>query len=155
MVGAVYDAMRDELFTGARGQGAWLNGKRLHASATRDLDRAMLAVGFGKVPEHDAMAQIGRLSSRVQKLRLSGSAALDLVYTACGRLDGYCETRVFVWDLAAGALILEEAGGICQAWPTKVPWQRECVATAPGLAAPVGALITHTPERVPASWVQP
>jgi myo-inositol-1(or 4)-monophosphatase len=106
--------MRDELFEARRGGGVSLNGAPIQVSKTARLDRALIATGFpydirSRVPQ--TLARLGRLLGVVQGLRRGGSAALDLAYVACGRLDGFYEENLKPWDTAAGLLILTEAGG--------------------------------------------
>jgi myo-inositol-1(or 4)-monophosphatase len=112
--GVIYDPLRDELFEASRGAGASLNGAPIRVSATAHLDRALIATGFPydireRVPQ--TLARLGRLLGIVQGLRRGGSAALDLAYVACGRLDGFCEENLKPWDTAAGLIIVTEAGG--------------------------------------------
>ena len=111
----VYDPQRDELFTASRGEGAKLNDRRLRIAKRRDLKGALLATGFPfKYPEHHEkyLASFQALFSQVADIRRAGSAALDLAYVAAGRLDGYWEIGLQNWDLAAGVLLVEEAGGL-------------------------------------------
>jgi len=110
----VYDPLRDELFEARRGAGASLNGRPIRVSGTAQLDRALIATGFpydirARVPQ--TLARLGRLLGQVQGLRRGGSAALDLAYVACGRLDGFYEENLKPWDTAAGLIIVTEAGG--------------------------------------------
>jgi myo-inositol-1(or 4)-monophosphatase len=112
--GVIYDPMRDELFEAGRGGGASLNGQPIRVSATSQLTQALIATGFPydireRVPQ--TLARLGRLLAIVQGLRRGGSAALDLAYVACGRLDGFFEENLKPWDTAAGLIILTEAGG--------------------------------------------
>jgi len=112
--GVVYDPLRDELFEARRGGGAFLNGRPIRVSKTKQLDRALLATGFPydireRLPE--TMARLGRLLGVAQGVRRAGSAALDMCYVACGRFDGFWEENLKPWDTAAGLLIIEEAGG--------------------------------------------
>jgi myo-inositol-1(or 4)-monophosphatase len=111
-LGAVYDPSRDELFTAERGRGAYLNGRPIHVSEHAELVDALLVTGFPYDTEgiRNNVGLFARFATRAQSLRRLGSAALDLCYVACGRLDGYWETRIGAWDLAAGALIAQEAG---------------------------------------------
>lgn len=113
-VGVVYDPMRDECFAAARGHGATLNGQPIHVSQVDDLIRSMLVTGFSYDFERRArQAHLWRnFLTRVQAIRQTGSAALNLCYVAAGRLDGYWERGISPWDVAAGACILLEAGGI-------------------------------------------
>ena len=111
----IYDPQRDELFTASRGEGAKLNDRRLRISKRRDLKGALLATGFPfKYPQHHTqyMASFEALFTQVADIRRAGSAALDLAYVAAGRLDGYWEIGLENWDLAAGLLLVEEAGGL-------------------------------------------
>lgn len=112
-LGVVYDPLREELFLAEAGRGATLNGAPLRVSGTPSLALSLVAMGF---PYERALlpASLRRwtaLSYHAQAVRRLGSAALDLCYVAAGRLDGYCERPVQPWDLAAGALLVQEAGG--------------------------------------------
>jgi myo-inositol-1(or 4)-monophosphatase len=113
LVGVVYDPLRDELFAAARGQGATLNGHPIRASTTDQLLQSVLATGFSYDLRHRAgqAAAWQAFLVRVQSMRQTGSAALNLCYVAAGRLDGYWERGIAPWDVAAGALIAMEAGG--------------------------------------------
>lgn len=114
-VGVVYDPMRNELFTAVRGQGAQLNGYRLRGSHARDLDGTILATGFPfKAKQHSAsyLNIISKLFTQCADFRRTGSAALDLAYVAAGRVDGYFELGLKPWDIAAGELLVREAGGV-------------------------------------------
>ncbi|CUA86613.1 inositol-1-monophosphatase [Pseudidiomarina woesei] len=111
----VYDPLREELFTASKGQGAQLNGKRIRATKQRDLNGALLATGFPfkrKDMTKDYLAVFSALFEHTADMRRSGSAALDLVYVANGRIDGFWEFSLKPWDIAAGQLIVREAGGI-------------------------------------------
>jgi myo-inositol-1(or 4)-monophosphatase len=145
-VGVIYDPLRDELFSAMRGGGAHCNGRPIKCAGTDSLRDAMIAVGLGRFISGEALcADLVQLANTVQKVRIAGSAALDLAYTACGRLDAYYEQRVFLWDLAAGMLLIEEAGGVVYWWPQPRPHQRSCLAAAKGLAAPLIELLQLTP----------
>jgi myo-inositol-1(or 4)-monophosphatase len=112
-LGVVYAPCLDELFVAQRGQGASLNGRPIHVSDTQGLQEALLATGF-PYERHllpRALHSFNALSTHSQAVRRAGSAALDLCYVACGRFDGYWEHQVKPWDLAAGALLVTEAGG--------------------------------------------
>jgi myo-inositol-1(or 4)-monophosphatase len=113
MAGVIYDPMRDELFTAEKGQGAWVNGRRIHVSGTRQLAEALLATGFPSRKRHVSpnIHFYQELTLRSHGVRRAGSAALDLAYTASGRIDGFWEFFLNPWDTAAGALLVEEAGG--------------------------------------------
>lgn len=118
-LGVVYDPLRDECFSAARGQGAWLNDRAIHVSSASRLEDSLLATGFGVLvqrnpindPVPDNVENFRAMLMVTQGVRRLGSAALDLCYTAAGRFDGYWEYNLHAWDIAAGALIVEEAGG--------------------------------------------
>ncbi|HPA70867.1 MAG TPA: inositol monophosphatase family protein [Spirochaetota bacterium] len=114
VAGVVYDPVHEEMFSAWQGGGAWLNEAPIRVSATGDIGISLLATGFPydrQNPEKSNITQFGMMSPRVQGIRRLGSAALDLCYTACGRFDGYWEPELKPWDMAAGAVIVEEAGG--------------------------------------------
>lgn len=113
IVGVVYDPVRDELFAAERGAGATLNGRHIRVSETEDLNRALLCTGFPyDVRERNDFARhFANFIMHAQAVRRDGSAALDLAYVACGRFDGFWEEGLFPWDVAAGVLLIEEAGG--------------------------------------------
>ncbi len=113
--GIIYDPIRDELFTASRGGGAFLNDRRIRCGDRRTLTGAVLATGFPfrqkrHVPPY--MAMLRTLMQDAADIRRAGSAALDLAYVACGRVDGFWELGLSYWDTAAGALLVEEAGGV-------------------------------------------
>jgi myo-inositol-1(or 4)-monophosphatase len=112
-LGVVYDPMRDELFTAERGQGASLNGRRIRVSPVNSLSGALLCTGFPyDVRERSEFARhFANFIMNAQGVRRDGAAALDLAYVACGRFDGFWEEGLKPWDVAAGALMIEEAGG--------------------------------------------
>jgi len=113
-VAAVYDPLREELFTAERGAGARLNGAPLRVSATPSLVDAMLCTGF-PYDVHQTVDEViglfGAFVAEARAVRRLGSAALDLCYVAAGRFDGFWEQRLHPWDMAAGALLVMEAGG--------------------------------------------
>ncbi len=112
--GLVYDPLREEMFTASRGSGAFLNDRRIRVSPRKGLDGALLGTGF---PYRDYghmdayMALFRQLMQETAGIRRPGSAALDLAYVAAGRLDGFWEFGLSEWDMAAGALLVREAGG--------------------------------------------
>jgi myo-inositol-1(or 4)-monophosphatase len=113
-VAAIYDPSRRELYTAERGQGAWLNGAPLRVSTSATLIDALLCTGFPYSVQQDAGALVGLFAEFLgvsRAVRRLGSAALDLCYVAAGRLDGFWEQSLHPWDMAAGALIVQEAGG--------------------------------------------
>jgi len=115
IAGVVFDPNRDELFTAERGAGAFLNGRRIHVSAASRIKDSLLCTGF---PNHNRTTSpniryFHELQMSAHGVRRSGSAAIDLANTACGRLDGFWEIGLSPWDMAAGILLIEEAGGVC------------------------------------------
>ncbi len=113
IVGVVYDPVRREMFTAERGGGAYLNNHRIRVSATQRLAASLFATGFpnqkrGKNPNIHFYHQLAMATHGVRR---TGSAALDLAYVACGRLDGFWEFGLNPWDMAAGCVLVEEAGG--------------------------------------------
>jgi myo-inositol-1(or 4)-monophosphatase len=112
--GAVYDPMREELFTAVRGGGSFLNNEKISVSRIANLNESLLATGFPydlRTSEVNNLDHWNAMLFRAQALRRVGSAALDLCYTACGRFDGFWELKLYPWDMAAGSLVVEEAGG--------------------------------------------
>ena len=110
----IFDPLRNELFTASKGSGAVLNDKKIRVTERKDLSGAMLITGFPprereRIGPH--LACVGELLRDAEDIRRTGSAALDLAYVACGRVDGYFEAGVKPWDIAAGVLLVREAGG--------------------------------------------
>lgn len=115
-VGVVYDPLMDELYHAVAGEGAFLNGSPIRVSRETALDRSLLATGFAydrRKSEQDNLDNFAAFLKAARALRRDGSAALDLCYVAAGRLDGFWEFKLAPWDVAAGYLIVEEAGGRC------------------------------------------
>jgi myo-inositol-1(or 4)-monophosphatase len=113
-LGVVYDPMLDEMFTAVDGGGASLNGHPIKVSKEGDLAKSFLSTGFPydlRETERDNLGQFLRFMKRTQAVRRDGSAVLDLCYVACGRFDGFWEMKLSPWDIAAGALVVKEAGG--------------------------------------------
>lgn len=113
--GLVYDPIREEAFMASRGRGAQLNGKRIRVAKRPDLNGAIISTGFPHHAKHlyePYMKMVGALLPQVCGIRRLGAAALDLAYVAAGRLDGYWEFSLKPWDIAAGALLIQEAGGL-------------------------------------------
>ncbi|MCE9673806.1 inositol monophosphatase [Myxococcus stipitatus] len=139
VAGAVYDPMLDELFSAARGEGATLNGRPLRASAVASLDAALLCTGFPYDVRERPEGPVGlftRFVLRAQGMRRTGSAAMDLAYVAAGRFDGFFEFGLKPWDIAAGSLLVEEAGGVVR-HVTGAPFsvlRGDVIASAPALA---------------------
>lgn len=114
VVGVIYEPFTDELWTAVKGGPCYLNGRRVRASTRERLAEAVLALGFSKskaVLEAETLPQFTRLVHRVRKIRIMGAAAISLAYVASGRMDVYLENGVRLWDIAAGGLMVECAGG--------------------------------------------
>ena len=113
VVGVIYDPFTDELWTAIRGGPTRLNGKIVRVSNRAEVNEAIIAIGFSKNKENlvHSMPHLIRLARRAKKIRIMGSAALELAYVASGRLDAYVERRINLWDVAAGGLLVEMAGG--------------------------------------------
>ncbi len=140
-LGAVYEPLRDEMFSAERGKGAYLNGKRLHASTVTELQRSLLVTGFPydtwntKLDNFANFEKFGKLTQGVRRL---GSAALDLSYVAAGRFEGFWELSLKPWDVAAGGLICLEAGAIVtniQGAADFISAPQSILAAAPGIHA--------------------
>lgn len=114
LMGVIYDPMRDECFSAIRDEGAWMNGDPIKVSDAVDVGKSLLVTGFPydirRNPDNN-LEEYGYFALRSQGVRRLGSAALDLCYIAAGRFDGYWEKQISLWDIAAGYLIVEEAGG--------------------------------------------
>ena len=115
--GVVYDAAKDEMFYAEKGTGAWMNESRLRVSGRNRMIEAIFATGLpfaGRADLPETLQDLARLLPATAGVRRFGSAALDLAYVAAGRYDGYWERRLNAWDIAAGLLIVKEAGGFVQ-----------------------------------------
>ena len=119
LVGVIYDPMRDELWAVERGGAATLNGKKISVSPRTELSEAILSVGFSKTGTtiNAGLPMLEKMVHRARKCRLMGSAALDMAYISCGRLDAYIEQGISLWDVAAGILLIETAGGKVEIHP--------------------------------------
>ncbi len=144
---AVYEPLRDEMFTTERGRGAHLNGRALHASAAADLQHSLLVTGFPydawNTPR-DNFDNFTRLAKLTQGVRRLGSAALDACYVAAGRFDGFWELSLKPWDIAAGGLIAEEAGAhvtSVDGLPDYISPPQSIIAAAPGIHAELMAAL--------------
>ncbi len=149
-LGAIYDPMRDEMFTAERGKGAYLNGRRLSVSATTELQQSLLVTGFPynawDTPQDNFsnFVKLGKLSRGVRRL---GSAALDLAYVGAGRFDGFWELALNPWDVAAGGLICEEAGASVTSVKNGddyISSPQSVLATAPGIHARMIKVLNET-----------
>src|SRR5882672_3766927 len=109
IVGVIYDPFTDEIWTTTKGQPTRLNGKIIRVSSRARLEDAIIAIGFSKDKQNlkKSLPHLNRLARRAKKIRIMGSAALELVYVASGRLDAYIERTINLWDVAAGSLLLE------------------------------------------------
>lgn len=143
LMGVVHDPIRGETFTAVRGGSALLGQRELHLDGGRDLDQALVATGFGYNAERRRL-QATRLAGvipHVRDIRRGGSAALDMAWVACGRLDAYYEFGVNEWDVAAGAVIVTCAGGDVQEIPVGPEGATGTLAARPGLAGPLRAVV--------------
>jgi len=114
VAGLIYNPISDEMYTAERGQGAYLNDRRWRVSARRDLGQSLIATGlpFMGMPNHEVeLAELRDVMTKTAGVRRFGAAALDLAYVAAGRYDGYWEHALKPWDIAAGILMVREAGG--------------------------------------------
>jgi myo-inositol-1(or 4)-monophosphatase len=137
LLGVVYDPFLDELWTAIRGQSARLNGRVIRVSTRRNIADAVVSTGFAKsrATLERGLPYFGRLARRVRKVRIMGAAALGLTYVATGRFDAYIERDIRLWDIAAGGLIVECAGGEFCHEPTAPNHTYRLIAT--------NGLITH------------
>jgi len=148
ILGVVYDPSRDELFVGARGQGATLNDAPIHVAGTETVRQSLLATGFSYdlTQRADATALWNAFNNACQGLRRDGAAALNLCWVACGRLDGFFERPVMPWDMGAAVAIVREAGGVVTAMEDD-DWRldrNQALAAGPQLIPEMRALIAST-----------
>src|SRR5438132_5161744 len=121
IVGVIYDPMRDEMWSVQKGEKPRLNGKHFRVSNRTNLSEAVISVGLAKT-DHSIDSNLPLLEAmihRVRKCRVLGSAALDMAYVACGRFDAYIERGISLWDIAAGWILVETAGGRVDLRPRK------------------------------------
>ena len=113
IAGVIYDPIRNEMWAGQKGDVSKLNGSRIHVSDRTELAEAVISIGLAKTGEtiNTNFPLLQQMIHRVRKCRVLGSAALDMAYVACGRFDAYIETGISLWDIAAGWLLVENAGG--------------------------------------------
>lgn len=138
VLGTVYDIMADDLFSAVKGQGATRNGKSIAVSKTTQLVDAILATGFpyeNNDSLHDYLGILKDFAIEARAIRRLGSAALDLCWVACGRFDGFYELGLREWDVAGGALIVQEAGGVVSDFKgtDKFTFGRQIAAASPAL----------------------
>ncbi len=143
IAGAVYVPAAQELFSASRGGGATLNGLAISCNSVKHLSQALIATGFGyAAPRREAQVQrLCSLIGSIRDIRRGGSAALDLCYVACGRVDAYYEDNLNSWDIAAGDLIAREAGATSTAFDGGPTTAADLVVAAPGIHSQLRALI--------------
>jgi myo-inositol-1(or 4)-monophosphatase len=143
LVAVVHDPAADETFTAVRGQGAFLNGAGIRTTDVPDLTRSLIGTGFGYTSGRRALqvAALVHVLPRVRDVRRAGSAALDLAWVACGRLDGFYEAGIRDWDRAAGLLLVSEAGGRTGILDPGLDGADCVVAAGAGLYDPLCALV--------------
>ncbi len=151
-MGVVLDPTRRELFTAVVGEGAYLNGERLRVSANESLDHSLLVTGFAydiRDTTNNNLDHFSRISLRAQGVRRTGSAALDLCYVASGRFDGYWEVKLSPWDMAAGIVMVREAGGLISSFQkdTFSLYGQELVATNGHIHNQLLDVIHQRPDR--------
>lgn len=134
-VGVIYDPMRDELWAVDEAGPATLNGRPVHVSKRRGIGDAIISVGVSKSLESidHGVPLFDRLVRSVKKCRMMGSAALDTAYVSCGRLDAYIEKQISIWDVAAGKLLVERAGGSVRLQPDPASEGKFSIVAASGL----------------------
>ena len=135
VVGAIYDPIRNEMWTGQQGEISELNGAPIHVSDRAELAEAVISIGLAKTGEtiNTNFPLFQQMIHRVRKCRVLGSAALDLAYVACGRFDAYVETGISLWDVAAGSLLVENAGGTVDLRPRENMKDKYSIAASNGL----------------------
>jgi myo-inositol-1(or 4)-monophosphatase len=134
-VGVIYDPVRDEMWAGQKGEVSTLNGRPIHVSNRSELAEAVLSIGLAKTGEtiNKNFPLLQQMIHRVRKCRVLGSAALDMAYVACGRLDAYIETGISLWDIAAGWLLVENAGGTVDLRPRENMNDKYSIVASNGL----------------------
>jgi myo-inositol-1(or 4)-monophosphatase len=151
ILGVVFDPMREELFTAVRGRGAYLNGIPIHVSNIPELGRALLATGFPydvRTSRVNNVIEFSRFVVKAQAIRRCGSAALDLCYVACGRFDGFWELKLKPWDVAAGAVLVEEAGGRVTDFEGRAfdPWSQKALASNGAIHEEMRRVLLECPD---------
>jgi myo-inositol-1(or 4)-monophosphatase len=146
--GVIYDPVRNELFTAARGKGAALNERRIRVSSINKINEALIGTGFPhRAMEHlpSFIKTFEQVSLQCTGIRRSGSAALDLAYVAAGRLDAYWEGHLKEWDMAAGVLLVKEAGGIVGDFQNEKNYFKsgQIIAAAPKIFKPLQEIIRN------------
>lgn len=143
--GAIYQPYTDEMFYATKGEGAWLNGKRIHVSDAPSMEDSLIAIGTTPYEREYAdqnFALFKKIFLDCQDIRRIGSAAIELAYVACGRLDAFFEQNLKPWDFAAGTILIEEAGGTVTDFEGKrpVPWKNGSIIGSNGK---IGAILVE------------
>jgi myo-inositol-1(or 4)-monophosphatase len=135
MVGVIYDPIRDEMWAGQKGEAPKLNGCPFRVSDRADLTEAVISIGLAKTGEtiNANFPLLQAMIHRVRKCRVLGSAALDMAYVACGRFDAYIETGISLWDIAAGWLLVENAGGTVDLRPLEHMKEKYSIVASNGI----------------------
>ena len=135
VVGVIYDPIRGEMWTAQRGEVSKLNGTPIHVSDRAQLGEAVISIGLSKTGEtiNTNFPLLQQMIHRVRKCRVFGSAALDMAYVACGRFDAYIETGISLWDIAAGCLLVENAGGTVDLRPRENMKEKYSIVASSGL----------------------
>ena len=135
VVGVIFDPIRNEMWTAQRGDVSKLNGTPIHVSDRAELAEAVISIGLAKTGEtiNTNFPLLQQMIHRVRKCRVLGSAALDMAYVACGRLDAYIETGISLWDIAAGTLLVENAGGAVDLRPRENMKDKYSIVASNGL----------------------
>lgn len=135
IVGVIYDPIRNEMWTGQKGEVSKLNRSPIHVSERAELAEAVISIGLAKTGEtiNTNFRLIQQMIHSVRKCRVLGSAALDLAYVACGRFDAYMETGISLWDIAAGSLLVESAGGTVDLRPRENMKDKYSIVASNGL----------------------
>ena len=135
VVGVIYDPIRNEMWTGQRDEVSTLNGTPIHVSDRAELSESVISIGLAKTGEtiNTNFPLLQQMIHRVRKCRVLGSAALDMAYVACGRLDAYVETGISLWDIAAGLLLVENAGGTVDLRPREKMKDKYSIVASNGL----------------------
>lgn len=135
VVGVIYDPIRGEMWTAERGETSKSNDKPIHVSDRTELADAVVSIGLAKTGEtiNTNFPLLQQMIHRVRKCRVLGSAALDMAYVACGRFDAYIETGISLWDIAAGALLVENAGGTVDLRPRENIKDKYSIVASNGL----------------------
>ena len=135
IAGVIYDPIRNEMWAGQKGDVSKLNGSRIHVSDRTELAEAVISIGLAKTGEtiNTNFPLLQQMIHRVRKCRVLGSAALDMAYVACGRFDAYIETGISLWDIAAGWLLVENAGGTVDLRPRENMKDKYSIVASNGL----------------------